>query len=244
LHSIELVIFDCDGVLVDTESLSARITSRALTELGWPLTQAEVLQRFLGCSETYFVAEVERKLGTTLPSDWESGLEPLYEAAYDTELTAVDGIAGVLAALDDYDVQRCVASNGSQAKMRSTLGRTRLYEPFAGRIFSAEEVANGKPAPDLYLHVAREMRVAPARCAVVEDSPRGVRAARAAGMHVFGYAALTPADQLRKERPNAIFASMAELPGLLKPMLRPAARVPTRLGSVEFTAAEFLDGHG
>jgi HAD superfamily hydrolase (TIGR01509 family) len=219
LHAIELVIFDCDGVLVDTEFLSARIASRALTELGWPLSQADVVERFLGCSEDYFVAEVERNLGRALPSDWESSLQPLYEAAYDTELTAIEGIFEVLAALDGYDVQSCVASNGSHAKVRSTLGRTGLHDRFAGRIFSAEDVSNGKPAPDLYFHAARQLGVSPARCAVVEDSPRGVRAARAAGMRVFGYAGLTPVAQLLDEGPNAIFESMAELLGLLEPML-------------------------
>ncbi len=122
---------------------------------------------------------------------------------------------GIVEALDRIRIPTCVASSGSHEKMRYTLGKTGLYERFAGRIFSAAEVPRGKPAPDLFVHAAARMGVAPADCAVVEDSAVGVQAARAAGMPVFGYAGgVTPA--IRLEGPGTIvFRDMRELPGLL-----------------------------
>jgi HAD superfamily hydrolase (TIGR01509 family) len=124
-------------------------------------------------------------------------------------------VDGIVEALDRIRTPTCVASSGSHEKMRYTLGKTGLYERFAGRIFSAAEVPRGKPAPDLFLHAAARMGVTPADCAVVEDSAVGVQAARAAGMPVFGYAGgVTPAARL--EGPGTIvFRDMRELPGLL-----------------------------
>jgi HAD superfamily hydrolase (TIGR01509 family) len=192
----ELVVFDCDGVLVDTEEIGARISAQVLTRLGWTLTTQEALDRFLGCTEQYFAEQAELHLGRPLPADWEDTVESLCEAAYATELQPVRGVEAVLDELSTLAVPVCVASNGSHEKMRRTLGSTGLHSRFDGRIFSAQDVARGKPAPDLYLHAARVMGTEPSRCVVVEDSPRGVESARSAGMSCIGYAGRTPATRL------------------------------------------------
>jgi HAD superfamily hydrolase (TIGR01509 family) len=209
---IELVIFDCDGVLVDSERLAVRVDVQVLAALGWPLTEQEVIDRFVGRSHAFFVAEVERHLGRRLPADWEDPFQPLYRDAFAAHLTPVPG---VVEALDRITLATCVASSGTHEKMRYTLGLTGLYERFSGRIFSVEEVAHGKPAPDLFVHAAKRMGVEPASCAVVEDSRHGVEAARAAGMLALGFAGgLTPAERLRGPR-TVVFSDMGELPGLL-----------------------------
>ncbi len=208
----ELVIFDCDGVLVDSEKLSVRIDRIVLAELGWQLTEQEIVHRFVGRSSAHFRSEVEAHLGRSLSDDWEEPYLPLYAEAFEREL---EEVAGVSAALDRIAVPTCVASSGPHSKIRHTLGLTGLFPRFEGRIFSASEVAHGKPAPDLFLLAAERMGVDPARCAVVEDSRFGVQAARAAGMTAFGYAGgLTPGDWLGGER-TTVFEDMHMLPELL-----------------------------
>jgi HAD superfamily hydrolase (TIGR01509 family) len=208
----ELVIFDCDGVLVDSERISVRVEAELLAELGWPLSEAEIVERFMGRTDEYMDEAIEAQLGDRLPGGWKARFHERYRAAYAAELAPVDG---VLEALDRIDLPTCVASSGSHDKLRFTLGHTGLYERFQGRIFSGYEVANGKPAPDLFLHAAARMGVEPAACAVVEDSHYGVLAARAAGMRVFGYAGgLTPPDRLEGDG-TVIFHDMRELPRLL-----------------------------
>ena len=211
---IELVIFDCDGVLVDSERLAVRVESALLTELGWPLTEADVLERFVGRSDAYMLAEIERELGRPVPEWTDEYLARLHDA-FHRELEAVEGIAAALDALEDAGLGTCVASSGTHDKMRLTLGRTGLLERFEGRIHSVTEVERGKPEPDLFLHAAAVRDVPPARCAVVEDSRSGVQAARAAGMRAFGFAGgLTPPEWL--EGPDTVvFDDMAELPALL-----------------------------
>ncbi|MDT0305796.1 HAD family hydrolase [Streptomyces sp. DSM 44917] len=209
---IDLVIFDCDGVLVDTEPLALRICVELGAELGWPLTENEIVDRFLGRSERAVRAQIAERLGAEAAGRWEELYRVRLEAAVDAGLTRVDGIGEVLESLT---LPHCIASSGGHDKMRRTLARTGLYEHFAGRIFSASEVAHGKPAPDLFLHAAERMGVAPERCAVVEDSQYGVQAARAAGMRSFGYAGgLTPAAWLAGPD-TVVFEDMRKLPELL-----------------------------
>ena len=211
-HPIELVIFDCDGVLVDSERIAIRIDAIVLGKLGWHLTETEIVERFVGRSTESFVAEIETHIGRRLPSAWEDEFEPLYREALARELTPVDGIFD---ALDSIPVPTCVASSGSHDKMRFTLGLTGLYERFAGRIFSASEVARGKPEPDLFLHAAARMGVTPIACVVVEDSEPGVQAARTAGMRVFAYAGgVTPIARLEGNA-TVVFDDMRALPSLL-----------------------------
>jgi HAD superfamily hydrolase (TIGR01509 family) len=180
----ELVIFDCDGVLIDTERIAVRVDVEVFARLGWPMTEGEVIERFLGRSDEDIGRELERRLGRPFPPGWEAEFEPLYREAFEADLRPVDGVIEVLDALT---VPTCVASSGSHDKIRYTLGLGGLYERFAGRIFSVTDVSRGKPAPDLFLHAASKMGVAPPSCVVVEDSPYGVQGARAAAMRAVGY---------------------------------------------------------
>ena len=208
----ELVIFDCDGVLVDSERIAIKVEAEYLAELGWPLTEAEIIERFMGRTTEYMDEAIEAQLGGRLPGDWKDQFERHYLDAFAAGLAPVDGISEVL---DQLTLPTCVASSGSHDKLRFTLGHTGLYERFEGRIFSGYEVANSKPAPDLFLHAAARMGAEPARCAVVEDTLYGVLAARAAGMRVFGYAGgLTPTHHLEGDG-TVVFHDMRELPGLL-----------------------------
>lgn len=212
IKPIELVIFDCDGVLVDSERIAARVQVALGAELGWPLTETEVIDRFIGRSSVSIREQIAERLGPRTAALWWERFEQLHREAVDRGLAPVDGLPEALAAIT---LPTCVASSGSHEKMRHTLGRTGLYERFAGRIHSATEVSRGKPAPDLFLHAAQRMGVDPAACAVVEDSRPGVQAARAAGMRAFGYAGgLTPAEEL--EGPGTlVFHDMRDLPALL-----------------------------
>ncbi|MEU3374821.1 HAD family hydrolase [Streptomyces sp. NPDC006660] len=213
IKPIELVIFDCDGVLVDSERIAVRIQIALGAELGWPLTQADVVDRFIGRSRESICEQIAQRLGEETAAHWWKQLIQRHREAVDAGLEAVDGVPEALA---EITLPVCVASSGSHEKMRHTLGVTGLHDRFAGRVFSSTEVARGKPAPDLFLHAARRMGVDPAACVVVEDSRPGVQAARAAGMRAFGYAGgFTPAERL--EGPGTIvFHDMRELPGLIK----------------------------
>lgn len=211
-HPIGLVIFDCDGVLVDTEPIAARINIAIGAELGWPLTEADVIDRFNGRSAKSISDMIAARLGPDVAAIWAERFELAHRQEVEARLTPVEGIAS---ALDLITYPTCVASSGTHDKMRRTLGRTGLYRRFHGRIFSATEVARSKPAPDLFLYAAAKMGVPATACVVVEDSPPGVQAARAAGMRCLGYAGgLTPADRL--EGPNTVvFDNMEKLPVLL-----------------------------
>jgi HAD superfamily hydrolase (TIGR01509 family) len=209
---IDLVIFDCDGVLVDSERIAVKVDVEMMAELGWYLTEAEAVETFVGVSDASFRKIIETKIGRKLPADWEAKTQPLYRARLAAELTPVDGI---VEALDRITLPTCVASSGTHDKMRFTLGHTGLYDRFAGRIFSATQVAHGKPAPDLFLFAAEQMGAPPQRCVVVEDSAFGVAAARAAGMHVLAYAGgVTSATKLAGPG-TTIFDDMRDLPDLL-----------------------------
>lgn len=212
INPIGLVIFDCDGVLVDSERIAVRVNIALGAELGWPLTEAEVIERFIGRSSMSIGEQIAARLGQSVAATWADRFDLAHREAVDAGLTAVDGIND---ALDEITQLTCVASSGTHEKMRHTLVRTGLYPRFEGRIFSATEVAHGKPAPDLFLHAAATMGVPPGACVVVEDSQYGVQAARAAGMRCFGYAGgLTPAHRL--EGPDTVvFDDMRKLPALL-----------------------------
>jgi HAD superfamily hydrolase (TIGR01509 family) len=205
------VIFDCDGVLVDSERIAVRVDAEMLAELGWPLSEQEVVERFMGRTTEDMLRAIEAEVADLEPG-WEVEFDRRYRAALEAELAPVDG---VVEALDAIDIPTCVASSGSHDKLRFTLGHTGLYPRFEGRIFSAHDVARGKPAPDLFLHAARSMGADPAACAVVEDSRYGVQAARAAGMRAFAYGGgLASREQL--EGPGTVvFDDMRELPRLL-----------------------------
>lgn len=212
-EAIELVIFDCDGVLVDSEPIAVRVDLVVLERVGLRMSEAEVIGRFLGRSPAVMRAAIEEHLGHALPEDCQQEFERLYTDAFEDELLAVDGVHD---ALDRISLPSCVASSSEPDSLSRKLQLTGLYERFAGNIFSASEVANGKPAPDLFLHAAARMGVTPARCVVVEDSRYGVQAARAADMDVLAYASgLTPKQSLAGAR-TTVFDNMHELPTLIE----------------------------
>ena len=217
MPDIDLVIFDCDGVLVDSERISARVGTAVLAELGWSLSEQEYADRFVGCSAEHFRGEVGAGLGRVLEPGWEAQFSGRYRAAFEADLRAVPGVAEVLDELAARGIAFCVASNSDHAHVEHVLSVAGLASRVAGRVFSAEDVLAGKPAPDVFLLAARSMGVAPERSVVVEDSAFGVRAARAAGMACLGYAGgLTPAHRLAAEGAR-VFHAMDELPGLLVP---------------------------
>ena len=196
-------------MLVDGERLAVAAEAELLTELGWPLTPEEVAELFLGRTDEYMRQVIQERL-PDLPEDWERRFEERYREAH-AELQPVDGI---VEALDEIQATTCVASSGTHEKMRRTLGATGLYERFEGRIFSATDVEQGKPAPDLFLHAAETMGTEPAVCAVVEDSPFGVEAAHAAGMSALAYAGgVMPAKRLQAA--DVVFDDIRDLPRLL-----------------------------
>jgi HAD superfamily hydrolase (TIGR01509 family) len=208
----EVVILDCDGVLVDSERIAVRVGIALLRDFGWDLSEEEYVERFTGCSEEHWRSQVRERLGQSLPADWEVRAEARTHRAFEQHLRVVPGI---VAALDRIDARTCVASNGSHAKIARSLALTGLAERFRGRIFSAEDVARGKPAPDLFLHAAARMGVHPSQCVVVEDSPFGARAARSAGMPCLAFTGgVTPPSRLRGLG-AVLFGDMRELPELL-----------------------------
>lgn len=212
----DLVIFDCDGVLVDTEAIGNRFIAEALTEAGIPMSADGALNEFLGGKLTIIKLNAEAKLGRKLPDDWVDRIYEKQFAEYRRGLDKIPGIDGVLDALEAASVPFCVGSNGPPNKMEVTLGVTGLMTRFEGRIFSADHVGTPKPAPDLYLHCAERMGADPARCVVVEDSPRGATAGVAAGMTVFGYASDADPAALRAVGCAAVFTEMPALVGLLR----------------------------
>lgn len=209
--AFDLVIFDCDGVLVDSEPISNRILCEMINELGLPYTLARTVATFKGRSMASCYAIISEELRRPLPDDFDHRFRELTFAAFTQELHPIAGIHETLAHID---IPTCVASSGPHEKIRHNLGLTNLLERFDGRIFSAVDVPRGKPAPDLFLHAAATLGASPAKCAVIEDSSLGVQAGVAAGMTVFGYAADSDIKQLKAD--GALpFRSMSELPGLL-----------------------------
>ncbi|HXO69594.1 MAG TPA: HAD family hydrolase, partial [Bradyrhizobium sp.] len=182
--NFDLVIFDCDGVLVDSEVISCRAHAATLTRHGYPITEDQVFDRFLGRSMRQATLEVEAELGRSLPDDFHTQVYSEIFREFATSLQATPHIVETLAAIT---LPVCVASSGPPEKISASLNRVGLYGRFAPHIFSAVHVKAGKPAPDLFLFAAEQMKVSPARCLVIEDSVSGIAAARAAGMAVLGY---------------------------------------------------------
>lgn len=211
--AFELIIFDCDGVLVDSERLSIRVDAMFLDRLGWPMSTDEIVERWVGRSDADMRTEIEQHIGGPIPPDIDEEFGRIYRETFDRELAPVDGIREALRVIT---TPRCVASSGEHDKIRRNLALTGLAGYFGERLFSASDVEHGKPAPDLFLMAAETLGAQPSRCAVVEDSVYGVEAALAAGMLPFAYAGgVTPAERLA--RPGAVvFTDMRRLPELLE----------------------------
>ena len=209
---LDLIIFDCDGVLVDSEPASNRVFVEELRALGLDVDPEEVSRRFTGLSMARCMEIVSEQLGRPVPTGFVERLHArTFEAFRDEGLKPVEGVPEMLRCIE---TRCCVASSGEHEKMRLTLGLTGLLRYFEGRMFSATEVPHGKPHPDLFLLAARRMNADPAACVVVEDSVPGVRGALAAGMAVLGYTGRGDGEELRSTGAR-VFRSMTELPDLL-----------------------------
>jgi HAD superfamily hydrolase (TIGR01509 family) len=210
----DLVIFDCDGVLVDSEILSIRLDVELLAQLGWPLSEEEIIERWVGRTDAAMRAEIEDHVGRDVGAEW-AAFSERYVKVFAEELEPVVGVADAIDAIQAAGLVTCVASSGDRPKIRRNLAKTGLLDRFGDRLFSGDDVEYGKPAPDLFLHAAAVMGVEPERAAVVEDSRHGVAAARAAGMWAFAYAGgVTPPDRLAGPG-TTVFGEMRELPALL-----------------------------
>ncbi len=215
MRYLRLVIFDCDGVLVDSEVISNGVLARMLSAEGLPTTLAEARRDYQGLLLGEVFERAQEKLGQALPQDLSSRFERERAELFRRELEPVPGAAEVVERVRAAGVDACVASQGKLEKTRLSLDITELRRLFPERaLFSAWSVARGKPHPDLFLHAAAEMGALPAQCVVVEDTPSGVAAGVAAGMRVFGYAADSDEQALRQAGAET-FSAMAELPALL-----------------------------
>lgn len=213
----DLVIFDCDGVLVDSESLACVVHADVLTQHGYPITAEQVHERFLGRSAREARHEVETELGRTLSDDYTAQLKATIDEVFGANLQPIPHIAETLGRLSQ---RICVASSGTPTRIRSSLTTTGLLGRFDPHLFSALQVDRGKPAPDLFLFAAAQMNVSPDRCVVIEDSIPGVTAGVAAGMTVFGYhggSHCSPATAavLRAVGAHTVFDDMRHLPDLV-----------------------------
>ncbi|PAZ11999.1 hydrolase [Streptomyces sp. SA15] len=210
----DLVIFDNDGVLVDSEPISNRLLAAYLTELGHPTSYQDSIRDYMGSAMHRVHDLVQERTGRRLPEEFDDVFHGRVFAAFERELEPVPGAVGVLEKLAAGGVPYCVASSGSHERIRVGHRKTGLDRWFEdGRIFSSQDVGRGKPAPDLFLHAARQMGVSAEKCVVIEDSPLGVRAAVAAGMDVYGFTAMTPAAKLVGA--TELFSDLGELADLL-----------------------------
>jgi HAD superfamily hydrolase (TIGR01509 family) len=212
----QLVIFDCDGVLVDSESISNRVLAEMLSAEGLPTTLTQARRDYQGLMLIDVLSRAERQLGQILPEDWLTAFERERAAVFNRELEPVPGAAEAVFRVTAAGIGVCVASQGKLSKTGSSLALTGLDHLFPETArFSAYSVARGKPAPDLFLYAAASMGAEPAGCVVVEDTPSGVSAAVCAGMRSFGYAADSDEQALRDAGATEILGSLDQLPRML-----------------------------
>ncbi|MCH2107729.1 MAG: HAD family hydrolase [Polyangiaceae bacterium] len=209
------IIFDCDGVLVDSEPLASRVLAECLCEVGMEISPLDADLRYRGKSLRDVFLEVEATLEQQLPPDFGARLNLQTQSLFDQELKAVEGVEDVLKALQEAKIPLCVASSGSPQKIAHSLELVGLTDYFEGRLFSALQVQHGKPAPDLFLYAASQLGLKPESCAVIEDSLPGILGAKQANTKVFGYAARTPRADIQQLEATA-FDTMKELQILLE----------------------------
>jgi len=208
---INCIIFDCDGVLVDSEAITFGVLGEQCAELGLRMTHEELEDHFLGKSLNHIMAFVAGEIEGDIPDDFEAEFRRRTFERFQTDIRPVAGIGELLAKIT---VPVCVASSGPPHKIRMNLELTGLAERFGDNVFSCYDLGKWKPDPAVFLHAAATMGFAPARCVVVEDSPAGVRGAVAGGFRVFGLANKKNADALRSAGAEVIF-SLGELHGVL-----------------------------
>lgn len=211
-----LLIFDCDGVLVDSEPLACEVDADFLTDLGFPYTAEDIALEFVGKSMRDMIAHIEAKHARSLPGDFAEQINKALFARFETDLKP---IAGVREAILSLPHPRCVASSSVPERIALSLRVTGLADLFA-HVFSATEVPRGKPAPDLFLHAAQRMGASPAECLVIEDSPAGVQAALAANMRVIGFTGGSHcgpdhAEKLRQAGATVVMTRMVDLPTMV-----------------------------
>lgn len=213
--NLELAIFDCDGVLVDSETISNRVLAQMLTEQGLPTTLTQSRRDYQGLLLADVQADAEAKLGRALPANWLELYELERTIAFREDLQPIAGVAQAVKRIQEAGVAVCVASQGKLEKTRLSLQITGLEDLFEDDVlFSAYQVPRGKPYPDLFLHAARTMGSDPSRCVVIEDTPSGVQAAVAAGMKVLGFCADSD-EQALSQAGARTFGSLDALPALL-----------------------------
>lgn len=208
MNNVELVIFDCDGVLVDSERVSNTVFLQMLAELGIHMSEDQLIQDYVGMTMKACLQLMTQRYGIDFPDSFKQELDTRMVAVYQQKLTAMPGVRGVI---ENLNLPFCLASNSTPDKIAFMLKLVGLYDFFQGRIYSGTQVANPKPAPDVYLLAASASGVAPAHCLVIEDTPTGIRAAKSAGMRVLGYAGLFAASQLRAAGADAVFDDMHAL---------------------------------
>lgn len=219
----EALIFDCDGVLIDSEILVCRIAAEELTKLGYSITTEQVIQRFAGRPDHEMRAEIEHEWGRPIPEGYRESVNARTVESYATELKIMPRL---MEALDQIDLPVCVASSSFPEKLRLGLETVGLYERFMPNVVSATLVARGKPEPDVFLFAAGWMKTSPKKCLVLEDSVAGVTAGVRAGMHVLGFAGGAHCDaghrqQLLDAGASAVFCDMSEMPSLIKKLNAP-----------------------
>jgi HAD superfamily hydrolase (TIGR01509 family) len=210
------VIFDCDGVLVDSEPLVNRLESDLVTQLGIPCTPEDASRRFKGKTVSGVAESLEAELGRPLSKDWIYDWGMATALGFVRELRAIEGVEAVVRALSERRVPIAVASQSPPARVELSLRLCKLDSYFGPHVYTASMVARPKPAPDLYLITADRLGVAPSECVVIEDSPTGVRAAVSAGMTCFGYAASEAESGLRAAGATKVFRAMPMLLDLLR----------------------------
>ena len=216
-EGLELIIFDCDGVLVDSEPIINRAHAQVLTACGYSITEEALIERFCGMSDAEMLDIIEREWGRALPTSYAARVGEMIESGFRQSLAPIDG---VIELLDGLRLPRCVASSSVREQIRRKLELTGLLTCFGDNLFSATMVARGKPAPDLFLYVAERLRAAPTRCLVIEDSPAGIDAAIAAGMTAIGFSGGShcgPAHAARLQAHGAklVIANMRELAAVM-----------------------------
>ena len=209
----ELIIFDCDGVLVDSEPIINRAHAQVLTACGYSITEEALIERFCGMSDAEMLDIIEREWGRALPASYAARVGEMIESGFRQSLAPIDGVAELL---DGLRLPRCVASSSLPEQIHHKLELTGLVMCFGNKLFSATMVARGKPAPDLFLYAAEQLRAAPTRCLVIEDSPAGIDAAIAAGMTAIGFSGGSHcgpehAARLQARGAKLVIANMREL---------------------------------
>ncbi|SAL61141.1 haloacid dehalogenase hydrolase [Caballeronia udeis] len=218
--SFDAVLFDCDGVLVDSELITNRVLTSMLGELGWSITVEETMQIFVGKAVKDEAPLIESRTGVAITSEWLMQFRARRNEVLDRELVAIPGaLLAVQAVHDQFNGRIAVASGADRHKVEMQLSKVGMFDHFEGRIFSGHEMARSKPYPDVYLAAAKALNVDPARCAIVEDTVTGVTAGVAAGATVFGYSPSeyghSEPDALSQAGAVQVFHNMAELPALL-----------------------------